>query len=83
VTAVLATLFFSPPKMGSTRLLCAVAGAVEQFQPGVPLQVPGDGAGVVDAVVIADHHDDGGAGNASGSIRAKAMKSAAQRRPSR
>ena len=31
----------------------AVAGAVEQFQAGMLLQVSGDGAGVVDAVVAA------------------------------
>ena len=32
------------------------AGAVQQFQARVPVQVGGDLAGVMDAVVIADHH---------------------------
>ena len=35
----------------------AVPGAVQQFQPGMLFEVRGDLAGVVNAVVIADHHD--------------------------
>jgi hypothetical protein len=31
--------------------------AVQQFQPGMLFEVRGDLAGVVNAVVIADHHD--------------------------
>src|SRR5215468_1119276 len=35
----------------------AVPGAVQELQPGMFLQVGSDLAGVVDAVVVADHHD--------------------------
>jgi hypothetical protein len=35
----------------------AVAGTVEQLKAGVFVQVPRNGAGVVNAVVVADHHD--------------------------
>ena len=44
----------------------AVPGTVEQFQPGMLLQVGGDLAGVVDAVVIADHYYHRGAGERLG-----------------
>jgi len=37
----------------------AVPGAVEHFQAGVLFQEGGDRAGVMDAVVITDHHDHG------------------------
>jgi hypothetical protein len=61
----------------------AVAGACSSSQAGMLLQVGSDRPGVMDAVVVADHHDHRSAGNASASMRSKAMKSAAQRRPSR
>ena len=35
----------------------AVPGAVEQLQAGMVFQVGGDSAGMVDAVVVADHHE--------------------------
>jgi hypothetical protein len=43
----------------------AVPGVVQQLQPGMLLQVSGDLAGVVDAVVVADHRDHRGAGERS------------------
>jgi hypothetical protein len=42
----------------------AVPGAVQQFQPGMLFEVRGDLAGMVNAVVIADHHDHRARGNA-------------------
>jgi hypothetical protein len=61
----------------------AVAGAVQHLQPGVLLQVGGDLAGVVDAVVVADHRGHRERGNARSTWSSSVVKSAAQRRPSR
>jgi hypothetical protein len=43
-----------PPR---TDVPAKVPGAVEQLQAGMVFQVGGDGAGMVDAVVVADHHE--------------------------
>jgi len=62
----------------------AVAGAVQQFQARMALQVGGDRLGVLDAVVVAPITAIAGArGNVRSSWSGNLMKSAARRRPSR
>jgi hypothetical protein len=43
-----------PPR---TDVPAKVPGALEQLQAGMVFQAGGDGAGMVDAVVVADHHE--------------------------
>ena len=51
----------APDPLGGI-VMRAVPGAVEQFQAGLLFQVRGDLAGMMDAVVVADHDDRRGAG---------------------
>lgn len=73
----------APPRSVGRVVVRAVAGAVQHLQPGVLLQVGGDLAGVVDAVVVADHRGHRERGNARSTWSSSVVKSAAQRRPSR
>jgi hypothetical protein len=60
----------------------AVRGAVPQFQPEMLFEVRGDLAGVVNAVVIADHHDHRAPRERPEHLVQQGDEPAAQRRPS-
>ena len=51
------TIYWTKVLVGCMVVGRAVRGAVPQFQPGMLFEVRGDLAGVLNAVVIADHHD--------------------------
>jgi len=60
----------------------AVRGAVRQFHPGMLFEVRSDLAGVVNAVVIADHHDHPGPRERPEHLVQQGDEPAGQRRPS-